>query len=201
MGGSTGLISLLTRMDRTPKGVHHVRPSAEVPAPSRTKCWKLTVHGSCYNLSLRRRSWRKTAYFPQCPKSLASLSFPQKRPQSSPFLQHSCSLARTSYISTSSRACQSSPSALSVYFATEFCSGMWNGLFHSSHIISLYVFFRFIFNCVCACVSVCHIWMTVALEARKRALGSLELWLVSCPTWVQGMKLGSSERVASTLNH
>lgn len=86
VGGSTGLISLLTRMDRTPKGGHHVRPSAEVPAPSRTKCWKLTVYGLCYNLSLRRRSWRKTAYLPQCSKSLASLSFPQKRPQSSPSL-------------------------------------------------------------------------------------------------------------------
>lgn len=122
MGGSTGLISLLTRMDRTPKGVHHVRPSAEVPAPSRTKCWKLTVHGSCYNLSPRRRSWRKTAYFPQCPKSLASLSFPQKRPQSSPFLQHSCSLARTSYISTSSRACPPSlpPSLPLIIFQAQF---------------------------------------------------------------------------------
>lgn len=36
-GSSTGLIPQLPRMDRTPKGGHSVRPSAELPAPSKTK--------------------------------------------------------------------------------------------------------------------------------------------------------------------
>ena len=51
--------------------------------------------------------------------------------------------------------------------------------------------FRFVFNYLCACVSVCHICIEIALEARKGPWGSLELWVVGS----YHMKTGDQTRV------